>query len=69
MRSTCEHFIPLDTECGRCESAHEIRELRHRLQRATDLLTAYWCACRCRAPGMDPCFTCQNLKHFIDANH
>jgi hypothetical protein len=66
MRTTCEHFVPLETECGYCASEAEIKRLRARLNRAKNLLTAYWCKCTCRAPETDPCFTCQNLKSFLN---
>lgn len=73
MRTTCEHFVPLETECGYCTADTEIKRLRasrelieSKLRRAKDLLSAYWCKCTCRAPETDPCFTCQNLKSFLN---
>jgi hypothetical protein len=61
MRTTCEHFVPLETECGHCVAEN----VRRRFKRAHDILTAYWCACKCRRPDADPCFNCENLKKLM----
>lgn len=73
MRTTCEHFTPLETECGYCAAQAEIKQLNaalglmgHRFRRAKDLLSAYWCKCTCRRPDTAPCFTCENLKAFLN---